>query len=406
MSSALAIASLTYVLKDLLNNGLIDSDITSVSGKTVKVTALAPDRIDVSPGNTESQLNLYMYQATTNQGWQNARLPSFDSGGTRVSNPPLALNLHYMLTAYGDDELYSQILLGYGMQLLHENPVLPREAIRRSLSSSDDKVVGLPVNLQFLSRSELAEQVEQIKITPQPMSTEEMSKLWTAFSAKYRPSAGYAVSVVLIERKKPERAPLPVLRRGRPDNFTNGREGILVTPYLTQPLTSNTELQNVIYPDKQLSACPGDTVTITGINLDGTDVVVCFENRWMTKDVPVSSLSYGHLTFQLPSDKPDEWVPGFYTVSLLIKRPGKTYYEETNQILFSLAPKLTLSPDSKQTTANKDRLGLFDVTISLQCSPYVRQGQRISLLFNDQEALTEPFEKTTANIEFIFKCRS
>ena len=45
------------------------------------------------------------------------------------------------------------------------------------------------------------------------MGTEEVSKLWSAFQSRYRPSAPYVASVVLIEAKRPTRAPLPVRER-------------------------------------------------------------------------------------------------------------------------------------------------------------------------------------------------
>ena len=115
MSSPLAIASVTAVLKDLLNNGLIDHSLASTVGN-VTVTALSPDRIDVTTLNQQSQLNLFLYQVTPNAGWRNVGLPSRDSRGERTSNPPLAIDLHYLLTAYGALELHSEILLGYGMQ--------------------------------------------------------------------------------------------------------------------------------------------------------------------------------------------------------------------------------------------------------------------------------------------------
>src|ERR1043165_2338880 len=127
MSSALAIAGVTLCLKDLLNDGLINHDITGTTGVTVAVTSLPPDRIVIEDG--QSQLNLFMYQTSFNQGWRNEGQPAFNSRGERISNPPLALDLHYLLTAYGGAELHSEILLGYGMQLLHETPVLPRDAI-------------------------------------------------------------------------------------------------------------------------------------------------------------------------------------------------------------------------------------------------------------------------------------
>ena len=53
----------------------------------------------------------------------------------------------------------------------------------------------LPSVFQALRASDLAEQYEQIKITPAPMSTEEMSKLWSAIQSHYRPTAAYLASV-------------------------------------------------------------------------------------------------------------------------------------------------------------------------------------------------------------------
>ena len=106
-----------------------------------------------------------------------------DSGLRRHRSPP---SIDYLLTAYGPEELQAEVLLGYGMQLLHELPVLDRTAIEDRLP-------------QALRSSGLGRQVELIKITPEPMGTEELSKLWTAMQAKYRPTASYHVSVVLIE---------------------------------------------------------------------------------------------------------------------------------------------------------------------------------------------------------------
>src|SRR5690349_19913580 len=111
MSTALAIASVTYVLKDLLNTGLTKQDITGTIGGNVTVTALPPDRIDAGNTTENNQLNLFMYQATFNSGWRNQALPSLNSRGERIQNPPLALDLHYLLTAYGSEELHHEILL-------------------------------------------------------------------------------------------------------------------------------------------------------------------------------------------------------------------------------------------------------------------------------------------------------
>ena len=144
MSSHLAIASVTYVLKDLLNDGLINQNVSAATGGLVKVTALPPDLLLEGTADKGSKLNLFMYQATPNQGWRNAGLPSRDSRGNRTANPPLALDLHYLLTAFSSEELHAEILLGYGMLLLHEHPVLTRTAIETALNAASVSGSGLP----------------------------------------------------------------------------------------------------------------------------------------------------------------------------------------------------------------------------------------------------------------------
>jgi uncharacterized protein DUF4255 len=214
MSSALAIASVTAVLRNLLDNGMVD-DRVNVSVGSVTVSALAPDLIPLEQ-NAGSRLNLFLYQVTPNQGWRNVGLPSRNGDGDRLTNAPLALDLHYLLTAYAGHDLHAEILLGYGMQILHETPVLVRPAIRRALGAPGlvtDPESALPPELEALGASELAEQVEAIKITPQPMNTEEVSRLWAAFQSRYRPSTPYMASVVLIEARRSTRAPLPVRAR-------------------------------------------------------------------------------------------------------------------------------------------------------------------------------------------------
>ena len=53
-----------------------------------------------------------------------------------------------------------------------------------------------------LTNADLADQIEQIKIVPQVMSVEEISKIWSALQSQYRPTAVYKASVVLIETSK------------------------------------------------------------------------------------------------------------------------------------------------------------------------------------------------------------
>jgi hypothetical protein len=64
------------------------------------------------------------------------------------------------------------------MPILHDHTMLGTEEIKDALIDKD-----------------LYQQIEKVRIVPQPLSLEEMSKLWTIFQAPYRISAAYEVSV-------------------------------------------------------------------------------------------------------------------------------------------------------------------------------------------------------------------
>ena len=214
MSTALAIAGVTQVLRDLLNDRFVNQNVAGQIGQSVTVSTMPPDKVVQQNGVEVTQLNLFMRQVTPNLGWRNEGLPSRDgTGRNRLGNPPLAINLHYLISAYGAADLHAEILLGHAMQLLHENPVIPREAIRIALQPPPDQAGTLPPWLRALRDSGLQDQIEQLRITPEFLSTEDMSKFWTSTLAHYRPSAAYEVSVVLIQAEDPKPSPLPVLVR-------------------------------------------------------------------------------------------------------------------------------------------------------------------------------------------------
>lgn len=196
-----AIASVTAVLRDLLQDGLVDHHVSKVLESDIPVTSLPPDRIDTSGAAQNPQLNVFLYHVSENVALRNARRAPSDNDVDRISRPPLALDLHYLITAYGVQELDSEILLGYAMQLLHETPILTPAAVRRSLPppSIAGTAGDLTARVRALATSRLAEQVEQIRIVQRQLNIDEMSKLWTALGAKYRLSAAYLASVVLIE---------------------------------------------------------------------------------------------------------------------------------------------------------------------------------------------------------------
>ena len=64
-------------------------------------------------------------------------------------------------------------------------------------STKNGKAISSPVRAALIE-SGLSDQVQEIKITPQFLSFEDMSKLWSMFQARYRPSLTYEISAVTM----------------------------------------------------------------------------------------------------------------------------------------------------------------------------------------------------------------
>ena len=406
MSNALAIASVTAVLKDLLDNALIDHSVGAAVGGPVLVTALAPDLIDLEDNNDDRQLNIFLYHVMPSAAWRNVEQPSRNARGERLTNPPLALDLHYMLTAYGTQDFEAEILLGYAMQLMHEVPVLTREAIRRTLVPPGAPVSGvglLPPALDALAASDLADQVEQIKITPLPLNTEELSKLWSAFQANYRPSVAYQVSTVLIESTRPSRTPLPVLTRGIDDR------GVAVQASLAPPLPV---VEVIAPPAGQTSAVLGDELVITGYQLNrSATATVLVRNTRLAAPLalaPLAGTTATGMRVRLeinPATDAANFVAGVYTLAVVFD-PGTPQEHTTNESPFALAPSIAdpppASPPGTPIRATATRAADGVVTIEVECRPDVRPTQRASLVVGDREAQAEPHATQTNTLVFRF----
>jgi hypothetical protein len=394
MSSPLAIGAVSAVLRNLLDNGMIN---VGMPMSPVRVTAVAPDTIRLDDPQAPPSLNLFLYRTSRNQGWAEVGLPAFDGNGTRLSSPPLALNLHYLLTAYGTADFQAEILLGYGMHLLHERPVLDRAAIQLAL---DPSVIGpsiLPPEFAALTAADLADQVEAVTITPEPIDTEEMSRLWSAIQAHYRPTASYVVSVVLIEARRPTRRPLPVLTRGEVDEVAGLERGVVVEPSLLPPYPTIVKVEP---EDGQPAVRLGETVHLAGHHLDGTDPDARFAHRLLDDPNVVSIADTADPTgvdVPIPDGAlaEEDWPAGVYTVSLVLVRPGEDDPRESNVAAMLLAPEPVLPPTTIVRDAASRR-----VTVTLDVRPQVRPAQEARLTVGGDSALADPHPDPTSTLTF------
>lgn len=400
MSSPLAIGAVSAVLRNLLDNGLVD--ISGTLGP-VTVSVIAPDRIDLDAADAAPRLNLFMHHAGENAAWRNRELPSRNALGDRITNPPLALDLDYLVTAYGFADLQAEILLGYAMHVLHERPMIDRAAIRRALDPSPLDVSMLPPAFQALVASDLADQFEAIRITPMPMSGDEMSKLWAALKTHYRPSAAYRVSVLLIEGTRAARAPLPVLSRGIVDADTGRDRGVVVQPDLLPP---GPTLLKVLPPLQQSAARLGDTVALEGVRLTGANVRARLRHRLVdgAVELPTVVAQGGRsASFVLPADAgAHSGMPaGLWQLSFVLTPPAELAERETNSLPLLLAPDAAITADAALGLAAIDIQRTADaVNVRVFARPQVRPEQAALLALGTHTAAAAP--RTAAGDPLVF----
>jgi len=235
--------------------------------------------------------------------------------------------------------------------------------------------------------------MERVRITLQPISLEEMSKLWTVFQSQYRISAAYRASVVLIESTRTVESALPVLRRGREDRGA----AVLASLY--------PSLKEAILPDSKASIRLGEDLLIRGDHLDKEGIRVRISSRLPNQvDMELAPMPGGtDKEIKVHLSSPDEdtsamarWAPGFYTAAIIMSLPDLPSWI-TNEVPFALAPLIEVSPTSSAPG---------DLSLTVICKPRLREGQRATLLFGRRQiaaaSMTTPADRSKpTTLEFL-----
>ncbi|MER7400649.1 DUF4255 domain-containing protein [Streptomyces sp. NPDC000151] len=193
MSNALAVATVTQALALLIEHNLHPEIDMAVSVETRKPPADPP---------TDPTVTVFCYQVTHNPSMRNNDLVTRAPDGTLLKRSAAALDLHYVISAYGEEtELVGQRLIGSVVRTLHEIPVLPKELIAEAAQRP------------YLDGSDLAESVQKVRFTPTQMDVDETSKLWGMLhNTPYSLSVVYQASLVLLDGHEKPAAAKPVRR--------------------------------------------------------------------------------------------------------------------------------------------------------------------------------------------------
>lgn len=307
MSDYQAIAGISISLQTLLQDRMeLPEGVSSPPLVTVSTPRFGEDDI---PTKEDPRVNLFLYRVSTNEYLQNQEIPGRGSPGA-YGYPPLSLNLHYLLTAFGSqpvqtsstqplfNETQAHFLLGSAMRVLHDYPILTEK-----LLTVRPPTIGAPVLHESLVGA-----YETVKLTLEPISLEDVTKVWMALSLRYRLSAAYSITVVQIESKSKRTFPQPV---GAPPSANAPLSAsppvpgpyvpvrVFATPFINEVrVRRQGETKELPYPYARV----GDTVILLGSDFTGGQVRVAFD----AVEVPVTPVSSGRIEVVVP----DAVIPG------------------------------------------------------------------------------------------------
>lgn len=186
MSQYSVIHAVDETLRSLIVNNL---DTTSrqilESDPTGRISFKPPHRLLVDNTPTRNTLSLFLYRVVENGELRNRLL---EAKNGRRSDPPLALNLFYLVTPLivdkeGDEESAKNThkLLGKVMRIFYDHGTLKGADLKEEV---------------------LQNTAEEFRIILNPISIEDMTKLWSSFMRPYYLSVSYEVKVVYIDSER------------------------------------------------------------------------------------------------------------------------------------------------------------------------------------------------------------
>lgn len=148
---------------------------------TTSIVLGPPDAQDSDNGTLAS---LYLFHAAPSAHGRNQRPLPDPVDPSRFRRPPVPLQLRYLLTPLGSEEVTNQALLGRAIQHFHDNPFF--ETVSGAVIG--DSFGGAP---------------SEVRVAIEPLGFEQLTQLWNAFTSPYRLSLVFHVELVAIDSGLP-----------------------------------------------------------------------------------------------------------------------------------------------------------------------------------------------------------
>jgi len=341
MSDHRAIAAVTASVKRLLYRW-----VTHDIGTSIQLSLGRPD-----PAGSSSllTLDLFLYHIAQNPYMRNDELPMRRSDGSVSSRARLSLDLHFLISVYGGSTpFHAQAVLGSAMRALHTTPVLSRDLIEEALDAEVGGDSSHP-----LDGSDLAQQIELVRLIPLSMSLEEHSKLWSIFfQVPYALSVAWQASVVFIDAAT---APTPILPVRSVQVFA-----------LPKPIIQLVSASSSLGEDEPITAA--STVLLEGSGLKGDSTWV----RIGGVDYAPASVSPKKVSFDLSTIPTDTLRAGIQAVAIVhhpVSDDGDRldFGFESNAIGMAVRPTFSVATTPAPSVTS----------ITLDVSPAVERRQRV-----------------------------
>ncbi|PVM82184.1 DUF4255 domain-containing protein [Caulobacter endophyticus] len=349
MSDFRALATVTSTLRHVLQAAMQ----ADVPGATV--TTVRPGE-DNSANLPTTGVNLFLYQLTHKAFRANDDLPSQRGDGQAVRRPLAPVELHYLLSCYGDDlKLEPQRLLGSAIAFLNSQPQLTRGQIQA--------VVADPAN-SFIAGSDLAEQTDLVRFSPTNLSFDELSRLWSVFlQTHYVLSTTFKASTVMLERPVKTVAALPVQRVGLAASLIRQPQIVRVQAAAGGPIV------------------PSAAIVLQGRDLDGSPTQVEIDGA----KVAAGSIGGSEVTLSLPAGLTAGPHTALVRLGVDLGQPGGRMAYASNPATFVLQPVVTKTASKHNvsvTGAQGSGSALRSAVIKVKLDPAVapRQAATLELL--------------------------
>jgi Pvc16 N-terminal domain len=194
----LDLSAVTQVLVTLVENARDDSPLWLTLGQTkptftISVSGAMPQA--VRHDGDDCQLNIYLFHVTQDKFQRNS--PVMGPRSVTIPSQPLSLDLFYLVTAFSKGKTgwtQEQQAMSIALQAFHQTPF-----VRTSITVPNNPAVNVP---------------EEFSLTMEIETSDQFSGLWQAFSAPFRMSVIYKVSVVFMT------PPLPAANAPKVQKFT------------------------------------------------------------------------------------------------------------------------------------------------------------------------------------------